>query len=628
MDPAKIANAYSYLREAAPGAATAEYMLAEEQVGWDLTKDELSFSKQARAVLLAPYVYAYDKAQKKWVLASEYTPPEDEPDGTPPTKPKYEEGTLEDALGPDPDFDGDTLAAQSPPPKAAATLPLWNTALPSLVLLRDTKPRGGGTKELGIKYVWITALERFVKRLDPTVMLKMTQFDSEFNYIAELNGIKGSISKHLFRDSTTLRRYHHMAFRPGGLETNEQNREYNSWRDCGIEPKEGDTSVWNTHLNYLFPDHQQRQIVLNWCAWILQNPSKKPKHGIMLIGTETGTGKSLIVRAMEQIVGEKNTKRPKNTSMGGEFNSWLANCRLCIIEELHQTGQWERMNALRDIVTEPTVEVNIKGIPAYQIPNYVCFMAISNHTDAAPLYSNDRRWQVVRTWARPRSISYYQDLIDMLPEDSNTPAKNPEALRAIAWELMHRDLTMFHPDKEDDTKPGEVMHEMDPSTGKPVLDAIGDPVVRVYSGHDRPEPTAAREEMVSLSRSDVESWLFEAREDAPFSWGLLTIEDILEAISTHSSTMQKQARTSTRLIPTFLENEAKGRKIRRIRLHGGLKRTLWHVMGKQFRVGDRINISLDELTDVQLADLYEQQKSGTKITKPESGINSMPDEAF
>ena len=364
---------------------------------------------------------------------------------------------------------------------------------------------------------------------------------------------------------------------------------------------------------------------------------------MIIVGVDTGTGKSLIARILEQIVGEKNTKRPKNTSMGGEFNSWLANCRLCVIEEMYQTGQWERMNALRDIVTEPTVEINIKGIPAYQIPNYVCFLAVSNHPDAAPLRDNDRRWQVLSTEAKARDFDSYQSLYDMLPEDSNTPIVNPEGLRAVAWELMHRDLTMY--EDEERTRP---MYKTD-STGKPVMeeDELGFlvPKIKVFTGAGHPEPTAARAEMIELSRSEPEGWLYEAMNDAPFSGGLVTVEDIMSAMGEeNSASSMKQARTSTRLIPTFLKSHLKGKKLqrkengkmveRRIRLLGK-QHTVWHLNDARFDVtrGNVVyrNQHPNDMTNDEIIAVYEALKNGSakaNMKAKANDVNNADDQAF
>ena len=49
------------------------------------------------------------------------------------------------------------------------------------------------------------------------------------------------------------------------------------------------------------------------------------------------------------------------------------------------------------MITEPTIEVNPKGINPYKIQNHVAMFGISNEPDALPIQRGDRRWQVFET---------------------------------------------------------------------------------------------------------------------------------------------------------------------------------------------------------------------------------------
>src|SRR5205085_7167844 len=111
---------------------------------------------------------------------------------------------------------------------------------------------------------------------------------------------------------------------------------------------------------------------------------------------------------------------------------WALRCKLCIIEELMQVGKREVANELRDIITEPTIEVNIKNVPAQLVENYMAMMGISNHPDALPLDKTDRRWLVVETKVTRKDPDYYRRLFKILSD--------PDALAAIAYELKTRDL--------------------------------------------------------------------------------------------------------------------------------------------------------------------------------------------
>jgi hypothetical protein len=390
--------------------------------------------------------------------------------------------------------------------------------------------------------VWVTGIERFVNRIDPGVRWNRKQFESEFNYL-----VKGtSVVNVLFKNKGLLRRFRGLCYRPGGDEIT-GTVEYNIWRMSPIEllvrrdrvAAVGDTSKWNEHINYLFQNETDAKQVLDWMAWVLQNPGKKPNHALLIVGKNTGTGKSIIATIFEQLIGVKNTQRPKNSSMGGDFNAWLLNCRLCILEEVYQPGKLEKLISMRDIITESRVEVNIKGISAFPIDNYVAIMGVSNHPDALPLNKFERRWLVIETFAESgesgKPYEYYTPLFAL------ARGEDTAGLSAIYAELLVRDLTG-------------------------------------YSGLDRAPETEARAQMIELSRDDVETWLIENSGNMPLARNVVQVADIVAAMP---ATLQRTKRLSTTTIPNFLKDSLRGQKYSQpIRLNNGTRAYLWVLHGR------------------------------------------------
>jgi hypothetical protein len=409
-----------------------------------------------------------------------------------------------------------------------AVEPTQNLELPDLDKI-DWKTKPNSIEAVCERWVWIAQLKRFVNRLDPTQQWDVAQFDSMFNGFLEK---KNSISKDLFK-TTLLRKYHYIAFRPGAKET--AGVEYNVWRPSPIQPVAGDTSVWNEHINYLFQDETKAKQVLDWMAWVLQNPARKPNHALLIVGKNTGTGKSIVATIFEQLVGVKNTQRPKNSSMGGDFNAWLRDCRLCIIEEVYQVGRRENLNAMRDILTEARVEVNIKGISAFTIENFVAVMGVSNHPDALPLDKYDRRWLVVETLVTRKDRDYYEPLFKM------ARGIDKVGLSAISAELLARDL-------------------------------------QGYSGLSAAPETDARAQMIELSRDDAETWLLENAGNMPLARNVVQVSDIVNAMPV---TLQRTKRLSTTTIPNFLKDNLDGeRHPSQVWLSNGTKVRLWVLHGR------------------------------------------------
>ena len=365
-----------------------------------------------------------------------------------------------------------------------------NLPLPPLDQLIDTyKPEK--LQQLCKNWVWVTGMERFLNRLHPTVQWKAKQFDTQFNYLTE----KASLSNHLFKSKHNLRRYTSPIFMPGGNEI--EGTLYNIYRPSLIVPKQGDTSLWDQHLEWLFPDEAERNELIVWMAWILQNPNLRPCVAVLLLGRITGTGKSFVARVLEQIIGPDNTQRPKNSSLRGDFNTWLALCRLAIIEELNQIGKREVTHELRDMITEPTLEVNTKGITAYKIQNHVCMFGITNEPDALPIQRGDRRWRVFESpvtqeqkdWALNEG-NWFKAIMPLVEPGS----VDKDFCAAVAWKLIHEtDTSGF--------KPG------DAST------------------------SAAKTAMIELGEDDLQTWLDENQNNDPLTRQFVNIQDdIVEVI--------------------------------------------------------------------------------------------------
>jgi hypothetical protein len=360
----------------------------------------------------------------------------------------------------------------------------------------DPNERPKDFKKLAERWIWITGIERFVKRAEPAVAWRRTQFDSEFNYLTA----KQSMAGELFKLKNTLRRFEGPVFIPGAPEIVGVN--YNLWRPSPIVPKEGDTSLWNEHLAFLFPNEAARDIVLDWLAWVLQNPSEMPKEALLLTGNVFGTGKSLIARVYEQIIGEHNTQRPKNSSLKGQFNSWMDKAKLVLVEELLQTGQKDIAHELKEVITEPTAEVNTTFIPAYKIASYVAMLALSNEANAFPIAVRDRRWRVVEcpvTYEQQQAAvaaGYFRRIMPLCDNRKHPPTIDKDFIAAVAWDLLRR--------KTDG--------------------------VRHWTYGNAPT-TVAKSTMIELSKSDLERWLDEHRHEPPLSWGLVNVtDDLIDAI--------------------------------------------------------------------------------------------------
>jgi hypothetical protein len=262
-------------------------------------------------------------------------------------------------------------------------------------------------------------------------MFDTKSFDSMFNYMIE--GGKGSISSEIFAAARSMRKFDKMDFLPEQPEF--VGAVYNTWRPSDLKPQEGDPAIFLEHMAYMFEDEMERNMVLNYLAWCVQNPAEKPNFALVIKGKQ-GTGKSFIGQVMERIFGPHNTGRPMNASIQSQFNGWARNVKLVVIEELMVKGRVDLMNHLKPMVTDPIIEINEKYQPSQKVTNTCIILAFTNHDDALPVEDDDRRYAIAISEAFPREDEYYRRLFSWAEKEGGD---------AIIWDyLKKRDIGNFN----------------------------------------------------------------------------------------------------------------------------------------------------------------------------------------
>ena len=117
---------------------------------------------------------------------------------------------------------------------------------------------------------------------------------------------------------------------------------------------------------------------------------------ILLASTTQGVGKSTLgVRVLTPLVDEHNASTPGESDVvNSQFNDWAANKRLAVVNEIYSGQSWRAYNRLKSTITDPSIVVNIKYIPAHTMANWVHIFACSNSTLPLKLEQTDRRWFV------------------------------------------------------------------------------------------------------------------------------------------------------------------------------------------------------------------------------------------
>ncbi len=259
---------------------------------------------------------------------------------------------------------------------------------------------------------------------------------------------------------------------------------YNQYVPSAIVPLEGDTTIWDEHLKYLFPVESVRKVVLDWLAWVLQYLDKKPKHALFILGRTQGTGKSWIGDVFAELIGEHNRSPVDQATFETPHNGWQMRTKVVTCEEVRSLSA-QAMRKLHGWITQGRLHINEKNMPQVIIPDVLAYIFFSNKLDAIALDDTDRRYAVAETNVKPKDKAYYCQLYDLLDD--------PAALAAIKHQLLSRKL--------------------------------GD-----YTAAGAAPFTDAKAAMIEESASDLQSFMVSQQATPPFNYSLVTLTEIIDAI--------------------------------------------------------------------------------------------------
>lgn len=281
----------------------------------------------------------------------------------------------------------------------------------------------------------------------------------------------------------------------------------NLWQGWGVEPAVGDIKPWDEMLDHLFtgqPD--MRRWFEQWAAYPIQHPGEKLSTAVVLWSAKQGVGKSMIGETIGQLYGS-HSRIISAAELHGQFNGWMKGCQFALGEENSSADQRADANKLKHLITGTTIFVNEKFQPALELANRVNFLFTSNHPDAFYLDDADRRFFIWEITGGRKPNEFYDRFIHW--------RDNCGGLAALMEHLQRVDLTGFQP------------------KGNAPM-------------------TAAKEEMIRQSKSDVERWLGDVLEDATsaisaFGKEVSNLDEITETYN-----RQRRSRTTTTAVSRAL----------------------------------------------------------------------------
>ncbi|GET64382.1 poxvirus D5 protein [Rhizophagus irregularis DAOM 181602=DAOM 197198] len=215
-----------------------------------------------------------------------------------------------------------------------------------------------------------------------------------------------------------------------------------------IKPNLVNPIIRHVHEVWCAEDKQLTTYILNWLAFLVQNPDKKPSTAIIM-RSPPRCGKNILTDFIgEHILGRENfLSTTRLEDVMGRFNAAVRAKKLIILNECDMTGkEWHGANnRLKSLITELYISIKEKGIDVKVIDDFAGYMILSNHAMPIRIEMGDERFVALNVSAKYKgNREYFSSLVKVL--------ENTDTASSFMSYLLSRDLTSFNPRSIPDTQ--------------------------------------------------------------------------------------------------------------------------------------------------------------------------------
>jgi hypothetical protein len=188
---------------------------------------------------------------------------------------------------------------------------------------------------------------------------------------------------------------------------------YNLWRGWSVEAEEGDVEPWLDFVTNVIADGNAAYAtyIIAWAAQMVQNPMTKVGVGLVLRGRK-GTGKTKFGELLGGLVKAHHKIVSRAEHVTGNFNRHLEDTLLLQADEAYWAGAKASEGALKDLLTNPNITIERKGVDAYTAPNYTRILFTSNEEFVVPASLDERRFAVFDVGNSRKQDSQYFAALD------------------------------------------------------------------------------------------------------------------------------------------------------------------------------------------------------------------------
>jgi len=240
-----------------------------------------------------------------------------------------------------------------------------------------------------------------------------------------------------------IRVFDKLVFQPTPMVCSRDN--FNMWVPFKIanEPLvETERDYWKEYCQYvnnLIGDEKVVNYVLARYAFRLVNPAIRTNVVLIISGIE-GDGKNLMLAPIYNIMKGYTCTLSSAKQLYDTHSMFEAQHLFVLINEATGVANFENSEILKTRVTEPTLFVNPKGIPAFVIDNLCDYDMTTNNQNVVKLTDDSRR-----RFLQIESTSHYLNNVEFFNDYRENIETNPIALRQIYNGLINFDYKAVVP---------------------------------------------------------------------------------------------------------------------------------------------------------------------------------------
>ena len=201
-------------------------------------------------------------------------------------------------------------------------------------------------------------------------------------------------------------------------------------------------------------NNELNEYILNWIAYIVQNPNKKTATCLVLKGAQ-GVGKNQFTDAICEILSGYSASNVNDINeIVGQFNSVLDGKKLIVCNEMKNVGEskYANFDGLKSVITDNVIRINEKGIPRYDAENVVNLILVSNNDYPVKIEKTDRRYVVCNINGKYRGdLKYWCEF---------SKRKDKTFYQHLTYYFMNRDITEFNSRDIPTTESKKIIQEM------------------------------------------------------------------------------------------------------------------------------------------------------------------------